>query len=58
METVVKPGQAKALTKRTVDAANPEDSRYILWDDKLKGFGLRVEPNRSQNIHRPLSTIL
>jgi hypothetical protein len=43
METVVKPGQAKALT-RTVDAANPEDSRYILWDDKLKGFGLRVEP--------------
>ena len=31
------------LTKRTVDAAEPEAERYILWDSALKGFGLRVE---------------
>ena len=36
----------KALTKRTVDAAKPEAGRYILWDAKLKGFGLRVEPHQ------------
>ncbi len=31
------------LTKRTVDSAEPETERYILWDSALKGFGLRVE---------------
>ncbi len=31
------------LTKRTVDASQPEAERYILWDNMLKGFGLRVE---------------
>ncbi len=31
------------LTKRTVDAAQPEAERHILWDSGLKGFGLRVE---------------
>jgi integrase len=31
------------LTKRTVDASQPEAERYILWDSVLKGFGLRVE---------------
>ena len=31
------------LTKRTVDASQPEAERYILWDSGLKGFGLRVE---------------
>ena len=31
------------LTKRTVDAAELEAERYILWDSALKGFGLRVE---------------
>jgi len=33
-----------SLTKRTVDAAKPETRRYVIWDEKLKGFGLRVEP--------------
>ncbi len=32
------------ITKRTVDAAKPEGSRFIIWDRELKGFGLRVEP--------------
>lgn len=31
------------LTKRTVDAAQPEAGRYVVWDSALKGFGLRVE---------------
>ena len=32
-----------ALTKRVVDAAEPTDKRYFLWDSELPGFGLRVE---------------
>ena len=32
------------LTKRSVDSARPEKGRYIVWDDDLAGFGLRVEP--------------
>ena len=33
------------LTKRTVDALEPEDKPWIAWDDKLTGFGLRVHPS-------------
>ena len=32
------------LTKRTVDALQPEDKPWIAWDDKLTGFGVRVHP--------------
>jgi integrase len=31
------------LTKRVVDAAEPADRRYEIWDSGLAGFGLRVE---------------
>jgi hypothetical protein len=31
------------LTKRVVDASEPSESRYIVWDSELNGFGLRVE---------------
>jgi integrase len=31
------------LTKRIVDAADPREDRYHLWDSLLPGFGLRVE---------------
>jgi integrase len=46
------PGDARvqALTKRAVDAAKPGDVRYIIWDERLKGFGLRVEP---EHVGRP-----
>lgn len=37
------------LTKRTVDAAAPEASRFIIWDSELKGFGLRVEPTGAKS---------
>jgi integrase len=37
-------GRIANITKRTVDAAKAEESRFIVWDRELKGFGLRVEP--------------
>ena len=32
------------LTTRSVADASPETKRYILWDDALTGFGVRVSP--------------
>lgn len=37
-------GRAARISKRTVDGAQPEAARYVLWDADLKGFGLRVTP--------------
>jgi hypothetical protein len=36
-------GTSLKLTKRAIDAATPGTSRYILWDEELRGFGVRVE---------------
>ncbi len=33
------------LTKRVVDAANAGGKTVIVWDDELRGFGLRITPN-------------
>ena len=33
------------LTKRTVEALEPTDKPWIAWDDKLVGFGCRVQPS-------------
>ncbi|MGY5800224.1 Arm DNA-binding domain-containing protein [Rhizobium sp. LEGMi12c] len=36
---------AVLLTKRTVDAARPDQDRYHIWDSELSGFGLCVVPS-------------
>jgi len=33
------------ITKRIVDGAIPADKDYVLWDDELPGYGLRVFPS-------------
>lgn len=33
------------LTKRVVDQASPEATRYIIFDEDVMGLGLRVSPN-------------
>ena len=33
------------LTTRTVADATPRDRRYIVWDDELTGFGVRISPS-------------
>lgn len=33
------------LTLRTIDAARVRERPYCLWDDRLKGFGVRVMPS-------------
>jgi len=37
------------LTKRAVDSATLRPSRFVLWDDELRGFGLRVEPSGTKS---------
>ncbi|MXX91044.1 MAG: DUF4102 domain-containing protein [Boseongicola sp. SB0677_bin_26] len=37
------------LTKRTVDALEPEDKSWIAWDDRLTGFGCRVLPSGTKS---------
>ena len=33
-----------SLTGRTVEALKPADKSWITWDDRLTGFGVRVQP--------------
>ena len=33
------------ITKRTVDALKPHERERVIWDDDLKGFGVRVHPS-------------
>ena len=37
------------LTKSLVERAQPRDKEYFLWDDRLKGFGLRISPSGSKS---------
>ena len=41
------------LTKRVIDAAELREKDYVIWDDDLPGFGLRVfaSGKRSYLIH-------
>jgi hypothetical protein len=33
----------RKLTKRIIDATRPGKLRYVIWDEELKGFGIRIE---------------
>lgn len=33
-----------SINKRSVDAQRPQTAKFFLWDDSLKGFGLKVSP--------------
>ena len=33
------------LTKRTIDAAEPQAAEFFIWDESIPGFGLRVMPS-------------
>ena len=44
------------ISKRTVDGAAPNASVYVIWDDILSGFGLRVQPSGTKTyfvMYRP-----
>ena len=32
------------LTKRTIDAAEPQKTDYVLWDSDVRGFGCKITP--------------
>ena len=38
-----------SLTRRTVEALRPEDKSWIAWDDRLTGFGVRVQPSGTKS---------
>ena len=37
-----------SITKRAVDAAKPASAEFVLWDDQISGFGLKVTPAGSK----------
>ena len=38
------------ITKRTVEALEPRDREHVLWDDEIKGFGVRVREPPPDNV--------
>jgi hypothetical protein len=37
------------LTKRVVDAAEAASAAVFIWDDEIKGFGLRIAPGGTKS---------
>jgi integrase len=37
--------ETNRITKRIVDAAKPGEQEYLVWDNEIAGFGLRVYPS-------------
>ena len=47
------------LTQRYVDSLEPKATRWVAWDDSLKGFGVRIQPSGRKSFvatYRPLAT--
>jgi hypothetical protein len=40
---------AQRITKRTVDALQSNGSEFMLWDDTVSGFGVRVRPTGAKS---------
>ena len=38
------------ISKRTVDVLEPRDREHVLWDDELRGFGVRRPSGRKTYI--------
>ena len=38
-----------ALTREVVSRAEPLGSPYVIWDDRLTGFGVRVSPRGAKS---------
>jgi integrase len=37
------------LTKRSIETIKPQGREFVVWDEELKGFGLRVQPSGSRS---------
>lgn len=46
------------LTKQFVDAAEPKEREYFLWDDEIPGFGVRIRPRSSRFLNGTKTFIL
>src|SRR3954469_13128268 len=40
---------AQRITKRTVDALQANGREFVLWDDTVSGFGVRVRPSGTKS---------
>jgi integrase len=40
---------AQRITKRTLDALQPTDHEFTVWDDAVTGFGVRVRPTGAKS---------
>lgn len=52
METLSQKRVAKVratLNKRTIESLEPENKSWIAWDDKVVGFGIRVQPSGTKS---------
>jgi len=50
METAKRVAKVKlTLTKRTVESLEPAQKPWIAWDDRLTGFGCRVQPSGTKS---------
>ena len=46
------------LTKRIIDAVEPQATEFFLWDEGIPGFGLRVMPSGRKGAVRRMRTRL
>jgi hypothetical protein len=37
------------LTKRTIDATEPQVVEFFIWDESIPGFGVRIMPSCRKN---------